>query len=180
MPTSVDTAAGDNFLDIELSIYWFKIFFGYTANRACPCIRDIFKSSTWLDAMIRVTKFWIVDITTNFANIFLHSFFFFRVIIRFNYDCKYIHDSETIQIDYLYNHINFIYNSVFITFVQPFEVIDIILHDEQTTIIYAATTQSHTTFRHYNRDIFSSLHSHLTACPSLFDIRHAILFFQLC
>jgi hypothetical protein len=53
-----------SFLKPVFRLLFLKIALGCTANRAFPIIRQIFKSSPWFYAAVRVAFFRVIHITT--------------------------------------------------------------------------------------------------------------------
>jgi hypothetical protein len=53
----------------------FKLVFGCSADGAGPIIRKVCKGGPRLNTTVRVSIGRVIDVATNRANIFIHSFF---------------------------------------------------------------------------------------------------------
>ena len=59
---------------ISLFFHQFKVFLGYTAERASPIVRNSFEWSAWSDTAIWVTYCWVIYPITNCAYILFHNY----------------------------------------------------------------------------------------------------------
>ena len=56
------------------------MFFSDSASRACPVIGDILEWSARLDAVFRVTLCRIIDVSADYANIFIHNVYLLKFV----------------------------------------------------------------------------------------------------
>jgi hypothetical protein len=50
-----------------------EVILAYSADGAYPIFRDVFKGCAWGDAAIRIANFWVIHVTTGFANVLFHK-----------------------------------------------------------------------------------------------------------
>ena len=68
---------------ISLFFHQFKIFLGYSAERASPIVWNSFEWSAWSDTAIWVTYCWVINPIANCAYILFHNSIYLVVIIIF-------------------------------------------------------------------------------------------------
>lgn len=56
-------------------LLFYKYFFSHSADRAYPIFRNIFKSCSWCDSVVRIAELRIIYISAWFTYIFLHIHF---------------------------------------------------------------------------------------------------------
>lgn len=58
---------------IRVMLFFGEIVFAYAAEGAYPVLGDIFPGSAWLDAVVGIAHFGVVNVTASVANVLSHS-----------------------------------------------------------------------------------------------------------
>lgn len=61
------------FLFVLICLLFREILLAYSAERAHPIFWQVFKSCSWINTILWVTYFWVVNITADIANVLFHN-----------------------------------------------------------------------------------------------------------